>query len=113
MYDILRPEGFETKIITDELAKDIWDVIDLEEFIPENEETYRGTLKALDLINYKFKFILEDSENVINGKFSSTLTESVKSNLDKVAIGHFRISTKQNELTEELFKVYTLLGFVD
>ena len=113
LYDILKPEGFETKTITDELAKNIWDVIDLEEPIPENEETYRGTLKALDLINYKFKFMLEGSENVINGKFSSTLAESVKSNLDKIAVGHFRISTKQNELTEELFKVYTLLGFVE
>ena len=57
--------------------------------------------------------MLEGSENVINGKFSSTLAESVKSNLDKIAVGHFRISTKQNELTEELFKVYTLLGFVE
>lgn len=113
LYDILKPEGFETKIITDELAKSIWDVIDLEEPIPENEETYRGTLKAIDLINYKFKFITEDSGYVVRGKFGSELTESVKNNLDKISVGHFRISTKQNEITEELFKVYTLLNFIE
>jgi transcriptional regulator len=113
LYDVLKPEGFETKSITDVLAKSIWDVIDLEESIPENEETYRGTLKALDLINYKFKFIVEESGNVIHGQFNQVLTESVKNNLDKISVGHFSVSTKQNELTEELFKVYNLLNFVD
>jgi len=113
LYDVIKPDGFETKIITHDLAKRIWDVIDLEEVIPEKEEKYRGTLKALSLIKYTFQFVIDESGAVISGGFDPSLSESVKNNLDKMSVGLFRISTKQNEMTEELFNDYTLLSFVE
>jgi hypothetical protein len=113
LYDIIKPEGFETKIITSDLAKRIWDIIDLEESIPEKEESYRGTLKALNLLNNTFRFVIDESGEVIHGGFSPALSESVKNNLDKITVGLFRISTKQNEMTEELSKDYTLLSFME
>ena len=111
LYDVIIPDGFETKVITSELAKRIWDKITNEEAIPDKEESYGGVIKGLSLLGYTFQFLIDDSGEVIRGSFNPSLKESVKNSLDKHAIALFKISTKQNELTEELDKNYVLLGF--
>jgi hypothetical protein len=111
LYDAIIPEGFETKVITSELAKRIWDKINSEEAIPDKEECYSGTIKGLSLLKYSFQFLVEDSGEVISGSFDPKLSESVKNSLDKHSSAIFKIATKQNELTEELYQDYELLGF--
>ena len=111
LYDAIIPEGFETKIITSELAKSIWDVISQEEIVPDEEKTFTGTIKGLSLIKYKFQFVVDDSESVINGSFDQDLSESVKNMLDKHTVAIFKISAKLHEVTDELNEEYELLGF--
>lgn len=111
LYDAIIPEGFETKVITSELAKRIWDKISSEEAIPDKEECYSGIIKGLSLLKYSFQFLVEDSGEVISGSFDPKLSESVKHSLDKHSSAIFKIATKQNELTEELYQDYELLGF--
>lgn len=112
-YDTIVPEGFETKVITSELAKRIWDKITNEEAIPDREERYGGVIKGLSLLRYTFQFLVDDSGEVISGEFDASLRESVKNSLDKHSVALLKITTKQNELTEELDKNYVLLGFLD
>lgn len=111
LYDSVIPEGFETKVITPELAKSIRDVIDHEESIPDEEQVFAGTVKGLSLIKYSYQFLVDDSEDVISGNFDPKLSESVKNMLDKHSEAVFRISTKLNEITDELTPEYELLGF--
>ena len=111
-YDSIKPPGFETKIITHDLAKRIIDIIVREEAIPPQEDSFSGTLKGLSLIKYRFQFVI-DSGEIIEGDFDPSLSDAVKNNLDKAAIARFKIRTKQNEMTEELDSDYILLGFED
>jgi len=110
LYDAIKPEGFETKVLTYDLAKKIWDVIDLEEAIPEQEDSYRGTLKGLSLINYTFQFVIDETGDVIGGGFDSSLSDSLINMMNKTSVGLFKIAIKRNELSEKLYKVYTLLN---
>lgn len=109
-YDLIKPDGFETKVVTHDLAKRIVDMIIREEIIPPKEDSFSGILKGLTLINYKFQFVI-DSGEIIAGEFDPSLSEDVKNNLDKPSIARFKIRIKQNEMTEELDKDYFLLGF--
>ena len=108
-YDLIKPDGFETKVITTDLAKRIIDIIIREEIIPPLEDSFSGTLKGLSLIKYRFQFVI-DSGEIIAGEFDPSLSEDVKSNLDKSTIARFKIRTKQNEITEELDRDY-IIGF--
>jgi hypothetical protein len=111
LYDVIKPEGFETKIITSEMAKRIYDKITNEEAIPDREERYSGTIKGLSLLKYTFQFLVDGSADIISGNFNPKLSEKVKNSLDKHTVAVFKITTKQNEITEELDKNYHLLGF--
>ncbi|GEM_PF-1085662 len=112
-YDIIIPEGFETKVITSELAKRIWDKITNEEAVPDREEQYRGVIKGLSLLRDTFQFLIDDSGEVISGGFDQGLRERVKNSLDRHSVALFKITSKQNELTEEIDKDYVLLGFIE
>lgn len=113
LYDLLRPEEFNTKIVTSDLAEKIWKVIDKEEIIPDKEEDYRGIIKALNLIKYNFQFVISDSDDVISGGFDPSLSDKMKHYLDRPVTAHFKISTKQNETTEQLDKHYDLMKFIE
>lgn len=111
LYDVMKPEGFETRVITSEMAKRIYDKITNEEAIPDKEECYSGTIKGLSLLKYTFEFLVDESADIISGNFNPKLSEKIKNSLDKHNVAVFKITTKQNEITEELDKSYTLLGF--
>lgn len=113
MYDILKPAGFETKVITADLAERIWKVIDQEESIPDKEEEYRGTIRELNLFTQKFQFLIESSGKKINGSFDPGLDSEMKCHFDEFTVACFKVSSKQNEATGELYKEYTLLRFID
>lgn len=113
LYDIVKPDGFDTKVVTSELAEKIWNIIVKEEIIPETEEDYRGVIKALSLIKYNFQFVLSDSGDIISGGFDAALSDKMKYYLDRPSIAHFKISIKQNETTEELDKHYDLMWFIE
>ena len=113
MYDIFKPEGFETKVITSDLAERIWKIIDQEESVPDKEEEYSGTIKELNLFTHKFQFLIEDSAEKINGSFDPGLNNEMKRHFDEFTKACFKVSSKQNETTGELYKEYALLSFVD
>jgi hypothetical protein len=113
LYDMLKPEEFDTKVVTSELAEKIWKVIDKEDSIPDKEEDYRGVIKALSLIKYNFQFIISDSGAVISGGFDPSLSDKMKHYLDRLATAHFKISTKQNETTEKMDLHYDLMRFIE
>ena len=110
-YDKIIPEGFNTKEITSELAKDIHDVLGKVEIIPDEEILLRGTLKGISLISHWFEFLVEESEERIKGSFDQKLEPDVKAQFDRTLIAKFRVSKQWVEMKEKFNKKYELIGF--
>lgn len=110
-YDKMRPEGFQARQLSSELAKRIYDVIVSEERIPDETLTYRGTIKGISLISYTFEFLTGDGEETIKGTFDKELYSQVKERFDKMCVARFIVTNQICEITEEVKKTWTLSGF--
>lgn len=98
--------------ITPAKAQVLYNIFSRQEEREENAE-FLGVLKGVSLIRFRIEFIkLEDIEekHVISAKFNESLSEEVKSLIDKQVIAQFRISIKFNELKDEEEKRYELVS---
>ena len=110
-YNKMRPEGFQARQLSSELAKRIYDVIVSEERIPDETLTYRGILKGISLISYTFEFLTGDGEETIKGTFDRELYSQVKERFDKTCVARFIVTKQICEITEEVKKTWKLSGF--
>jgi hypothetical protein len=110
LYDKMIPKDFETKEITRELAKSIYEAIEREENVPEQEMTLQGTIKGISLLSNKIEFIIDESGKKIEAKFSKSMEPDVKEGFDKSSVAKFRVSKQWNEIKEEFKEKWVLVG---
>jgi hypothetical protein len=110
-YDKMRPEGFQARQLSSELAKRIYDVIVSEERIPDETLIYSGTIKGISLLSYTFEFLTGEEEETIKGTFDRELYSQVKERFDKICVARFIVTNQICEITEEVKKTWKLSGF--
>ncbi len=111
MYDKNAFENFRTQKITSELAKKIYDVIIEVEKVPDISVEYRGALKGINLIKNTFVFLVDDSHEIIDGKFEETLANEVIKRLNIPTTIKFNLTTTINDITYDENKEWVLLEF--
>lgn len=74
---------------------------------------YIGILKGLSLISYKVEFVTDpDAKEYLTAKFDESLSEAIKSLIDRYVFAEFRVTTKYNEIKDTEEKKYQLLSLV-
>ena len=111
MYDENASENLRPRKITSELAKKIYDSIIEVETVPDISVEYRGVLKGISLIKNTFEFLVDDSNEIIDGKFEDTLANEVIKRLNIPTIIKFNVTTKYKDITYEEKKEWFLLEF--
>ncbi|MGB9980223.1 hypothetical protein [Methanobacterium sp.] len=110
LYDQIKPEGFQSKEISSDIAKKVHDIIVYGEIIPKKDYSYNGVLKAIDLISDRFKFLTDEKET-ISGTFDKDLEEIVKEKLDIISTAKFRLSKEVHEIEDRYVDKWELIGF--
>ncbi len=111
MYDKSTSENFRSQKITSELAKKIYNVIIEVEKVPDISVEYRGVLKGISLLSNTFEFLIDDSHQIINGKFEDTLANEVLERLNIPINIKFKLTTTISDITYEEKKDWVLLEF--
>lgn len=110
-YDKIIPEGFQTKEITKDLAKSIYETLGKVESSPDEDILLRGTIKGVSLISRWFEFLIEESGEKITGTFCQRMESDIKQRFDRTVLAKFRVTKKWVEIKEKFNKKYELIGF--
>jgi hypothetical protein len=113
MYDLVSPEGFNTKFIASDLAERIYNAINEAEELPVETVIHRGRLTGVNVRSCKFEFIMEETHTIINGKFSSSLAEEAKRNLNTSTSIQFNVTTVYDDILAEVKKDWEIKAFVN
>lgn len=111
MYDANASKNFHPQKITRESAKKIYDTIIEVETVPDMSVEYRGVLKGISLIKNTFEFLVDGSDEKIDGKFDATLANEVIKYLDVPTTIKFNVATTFKDITYAEKKKWVLLEF--
>jgi len=104
-----------SKRISKELAKNVYDVLKKADTKKPDEMDYIGILRMVDLDKHKFGFTIFDGEKEsrIDGKFSEDIKGTIKTHLDKSTKASFLRKRKYIEAKDDYIYTWELIGFND
>ena len=108
-YDKVKPESFDRKEISSEDARKAYAVLAKQKREVKENAEYAGTLKAVDLLEYKCKFQVDYSKTIA-ARFSRELVNNLKENLDMHVTAQFIITKIWNDSTSEMKSNWKLIG---
>jgi hypothetical protein len=110
-FDSNIPEGLRSNTISSDQAEKIYDVIYEMEKIPEQINTYTGTLTGVNIRSHSFELVVEDTGAIISGRFKKDLANKAKELLDHLTTVKISTSTTLHEITGEERKKHKLIEF--